>query len=148
MMVWVTVPLVLPQSSVAFPFSAHFRSFPQVPAVVVSPRSCTVAPPQVSLAVGAVKVGEAGHSTVPSPPSPPIAGSLRSALPIFCVTVPLVLPQSSVAFQLLVEVYVFPHVPAVVVAPRSCTVAPPHVSEAVGAVKVGLAGHSTVPSAP
>src|SRR5437660_10766267 len=103
MMVWVTVPLVLPQSSVAFPFSAHFRSFPQVPAVVVAPRSCTVAPPQVSLAVGAVKVGEAGHSTVPLAPCPPIVGAVGSGTAMVWLTVPLVLPQASTAFQLLAE---------------------------------------------
>src|SRR5205807_10046928 len=99
-----------------------------VPAVVVAPRSCTLAPPQVSEAVGAVKVGLAGHSTVPSAPCPPIVGGVLSTTLMVWLTVPLVLPQSSVAFQLLVDVYVFPHVPAVVVAPRSCTVAPPHVS--------------------
>src|SRR5437588_4484516 len=91
---------------------------------------------------------EACHSPLPLHSFPPRRSSDLSSTMMVWLTVPLVLPQSSVAFQLLVEVYVFPHVPAVVVAPRSCTVAPPQVSEAVGAVKVGEAGHSTVPSAP
>src|SRR5207302_8527203 len=104
MMVCVTVPLVFPQSSVAFQLLVEVYVFPHVPAVVVAPRSCTVAPPQVSLAVGAVKVGEAGHSTVPSAPWPPIVGGVLSTTLMVWLTVPLVLPQSSVAFQLLVEV--------------------------------------------
>src|SRR5438552_19143173 len=104
MMVLLTVPLVLPQSSVA-PYPSLFRSvFPHVPAVVVAPRSCTVAPPHVSLAVGAVNVGEAGHSTVPLLPCPPKIGRASCRDMMVLVTVPLVLPQSSVAFQLLVEV--------------------------------------------
>src|SRR5438067_8800004 len=104
MIVWLTVPLVLPQSSVAFQLLVEVYVFPHVPAVVVAPRSCTVAPPQVSLAVGAVKVGLAGHSTVPSAPWPPIDGGDRKSVVKGKLTVPLVLPQSSVAFQLLVDV--------------------------------------------
>src|SRR5207302_10697330 len=103
MMVWLTVPLVLPQSSVAFQLLVEVYVFPHVPAVVVAPRSCTVAPPQESLAVGAANVGEAGHSTVPSAPCPPIVGGVCSSTLMVCLTVPLVFPQSSVAFQLLVE---------------------------------------------
>jgi len=55
------------------------------------------------------------------------------------------LPQVSVALQLLAAVYLLAHVPAVVVSPKEFTVVPkPHESEAVGAVKVGEAGHSMV----
>src|SRR6266446_3058229 len=77
-------------------------------------------------------------------PALPITGAVVSRTVIVCVTVPLVLPQPSTAFQLLADVKLFAHVPAVVVAPRSCTVAPLQVSEAVGAVKLGVAGHSMV----
>src|SRR2546423_9740080 len=104
MMVFLTVTLVLPQSSLSLQPSVDVSVFPHVPAVVVAPRSCTVAPPQVSLAVGAVKVGEAGHSTVPSLPCPPMLGAVRSSTMMVWLTVPLVLPQASVAFQLLVDV--------------------------------------------
>src|SRR5437660_7744353 len=104
MMVCVTVPLVLPQSSASSTRRSDELVFPQVPAVVVAPRSCTVAPPHVSLAVGAVKVGEAGHSTVPLAPCPPIVDGVCSSTEFGCVTVPQVFPHSSVAFQLLVEV--------------------------------------------
>src|SRR5438270_8592309 len=102
-MVWLSVLLVLPQPSTAFLLFATLFVSPHVPAVVVAPRSCTVAPPHVSEAVGAVKVGEAGHSTVPSAPWPPIVGGLLSTTLMVWLTVPLVLPQSSTAFQLLVE---------------------------------------------
>src|SRR5438132_606059 len=102
-MVCLTVPLVLPHSSVPSLLDALAILFPHVPAVVVAPRSCTVAPPQVSLAVGAVNVGEAGHSTVPLLPCPPIVGAVWSTTPMVWLTVPLVLPQASTAFQLLVE---------------------------------------------
>src|SRR5205807_8675149 len=103
MMVCVTVPLVFPQSSVAFQLLVDVYVFPQVPAVVVAPRSCTVAPPHVSEAVGAVKVGLAGHSTVPSAPCPPIVGGVWSTTLMVWLTVPLVLPQSSVAWKRVVE---------------------------------------------
>ena len=58
----------------------------------------------------------------------------------------LVLPQPSTARQLRVvtSAHAFPDV----VSPRFSTVAPLHVSEALGAVKLGSAGHSTVLSAP
>ena len=59
---------------------------------------------------------------------------------------PLVLPQPSTARQLRVvtKAHAFPEV----VSPRFSTVAPLHVSDALGAVKLGVAGHSTVLSAP
>src|SRR5438876_7462176 len=104
MMVWVTVPLVFPQSSVAFQLLVSLSARRPAPPVVVAPRSCTVAPPHVSLAVGAVKVGEAGHSTVPLLPCPLIVGGVGYTSTMVWLTVPLVFPQSSVAFQLLVEV--------------------------------------------
>src|SRR5215471_17548066 len=147
-MVRLTVPLVLPQSSIACQLLVEEYVLPQVPAVVVAPSSTTVAPPQVSDAVGALNTGVAGHSTVPSPPWPPIDGAVVSITWMVWLTVPLVLPQSSIACQLLVDEYVFPQVPAVVVAPSSTTVAPPQVSLAVGALNTGVAGHSTVPSPP
>src|ERR1051325_11666083 len=170
-MVCSTVPLVLPQASIACQLLVEEYVLPQVPAVVVAPSSITVAPPHVSLVVGGLNTGVPGHSTVPSPPWPPIEGAVVSitwmvcsTVPsppwppiegavvsvtwIVCSTVPLVLPQASIACQLLVEEYVLPQVPAVVVAPSSTTVAPPHVSEAVGGLNTGVPGHSTVPSPP
>src|SRR5882672_3988766 len=79
-------------------------------------------------------------------PATPITGAVVSTLVLLWVTVPLVLPQPSTARQLRVvtKAHVFPEV----VSPRFCTVAPLHVSDAVGAVNDGEAGHSTVLSAP
>ena len=58
----------------------------------------------------------------------------------------LVLPQPSTALQLrvLTRAHEFPEV----VSPRFCTVAPLQVSDTVGAVNDGEAGHSTVLFAP
>jgi hypothetical protein len=60
-------------------------------------------PPHVSLAVGAVKVGAAGHSTLPLAPCPPIVGAVVSTTAMVWLTVPLVLPQASTACQILVS---------------------------------------------
>ena len=80
------------------------------------------------------------------PPAAPITGAVVSTLVLLWVTVPLVLPQPSIALQLRVvtKVHEFPEV----VSPRFSTVAPLHVSDAVGAVNDGEAGHSTVLFAP
>jgi len=45
---------------------------------VVSLSCTTEEPPHASLAVGAVKLGEAGHSMVASPPAEPIVGAVVS----------------------------------------------------------------------
>ena len=129
-----TVPLVLPQPSTARQLRVvtNAHEFPEV----VSPRFCTVAPLHVSDAVGAVNVGEAGHSTVLFAPGLPIVGAVVSTLVLLWLTVPLVLPQPSTALQLRVvtKAHEFPEV----VSPRFCTEAPLHVSDTVGAVKLGI----------
>src|ERR1044071_5100074 len=102
-MVCSTLPLVFPQSSIACQLLVEEYVLPQVPAVVVAPSSTTVAPLHVSEAVGGLNTGVPGHSTVPSPPWPPIEGTVESITWIVCSTVPLVLPQASIACQLLVE---------------------------------------------
>ena len=70
------MPLVLPQPSTARQLRVvtNAHAFPDV----VSPRFSTVAPLQVSDTVGAVKLGEAGHSTVLSAPGEPIVGVVVS----------------------------------------------------------------------
>jgi hypothetical protein len=60
--------------------------------------------PHASLAVGAVKLGVAGHSMVALLPCPPIVGAVVSRTVMAWVTVPLVLPHASTAFQLLADV--------------------------------------------
>jgi hypothetical protein len=76
-----------------------------VPCVVVlSLACCTVAVPQASEAVGGVNTGVPLHAIVVSAPAEPIVGAVVSRTVIAWVTVPLVLPQASTAFQLLADV--------------------------------------------
>src|SRR5436190_1708723 len=96
---------------------------------------------QSSLAVGAVKFGAAVSSIVASRPAVPIVGACVSTAVITCVLVAEWLPQASVASQVWVITLV--HVPVVVELSRF-TVAPLQASEAVGAVKDGVAVHSIV----
>src|SRR4030095_4399823 len=58
-----TVLLALPQASTAFHTLVRVVEHPLPPGISV-PTCCTVAPLQLSLAVGGVKVGVAVHSTV------------------------------------------------------------------------------------
>ena len=100
-LVWVTVPLVLPQPSTALQLRVVTKAheFPEV----VSPRFVTVAPLHVSDTVGAVNDGEAGHSTVLSAPGEPIVGLVVSTTVIVWLREALVLPQASTACQVLVS---------------------------------------------
>jgi hypothetical protein len=59
----------------------------------------TVAPLQLSVAVGAVKLGAAVQSIVALPPAAPIVGGIVSVAVITWVTVAEWLPQASVASQ-------------------------------------------------
>src|SRR4029450_8032668 len=106
----------------------------------------TVAPLQSSLAVGAVKLGEAVQSIVASAPAAPIVGTCVSIAEMTCVLVAEGLPQASVASH--VRVYIFTHELAVVVVDSMFTVAPLQSSLAVGGVKLGDAVQSMVASAP
>ena len=72
----------------------------QLPAALTSLK-VIVAPPQASLAVGAVNDGVEGHSIVVLLPCPPIVGGVVSTTVIVCDTAD-VLPQLSVAVQVLV----------------------------------------------
>ena len=134
--------LVLPQASTARQLRVVTNAH-EFPDVLSLPTWFTVAPLHVSLAVGAVNAGiVVPHSKVASLPALPIVGPVVSTLVLLWVTVPLVLPQPSTALQLRVvtKAHEFPEV----VSPRFCNVAPLHVSDTVGAVNDGEAGHSTV----
>ena len=76
----------------------------QVPAAVTSLNNLTVELPHASLAVGAVNDGVAVHSIVALAPALPIAGGVVSVTVIVCVLVADVLPQASIASQVLVLV--------------------------------------------
>ena len=138
--------LVLPQASTARQLRVVTNAH-EFPDVLSLPTWFTVAPLHVSLAVGAVNAGiVVPHSKVASLPALPIVGPLVSTLVLLWVTVPLVLLQASTACQVLVRVYEPPH-PAVELSLSSTTEELLHVSEEVGSVNTGIAGHSTVPSA-
>ena len=73
-MLWLTVPLVLPQLSVACQLRVVTNA-QLVPEVESLPTWLTVAPLHVSLAVGSVKLGIAvPHSKVIGAPASPIVG--------------------------------------------------------------------------
>src|SRR5205814_9057016 len=102
--------------------------------------------PCVSLVVGSVNTGIAGHSTVPLSPCPPIIGGVLSSTIDRKRAVQGKLLHASTACQVLVQVYEPPH-PAVELSLSSTIEELMHVSLEVGLVNTGMAGHSTVPSA-
>src|SRR5215467_633167 len=118
-----------------------------LPVVTSPPTCCTVALLHASLAVGAVKLGVPVHSIVALAPAAPITGGVVSVTVIVCETVLLILPHASIAFQVLVIVFV-QLLPLVISPPTCCTVAALHASLAVGAVKLGVPVHSIVAFAP
>jgi hypothetical protein len=145
---WLTVTDVLPQSSIAFHVLVIVLRH-ELPVVTSAPTCWTVTPLQASAAVGAVKFGVDVHSIVAFAPCPPIVGAEIPVPVIVCVTVALWLPQASVASQLCVMI--FEQELLVVVELTRLTVAPPHASDAVGAVNDGVAVQSIValgPAAP
>src|SRR5436190_17371967 len=101
---------------------------------------------QSSLAVGAVKFGEAVQSIVASRPAVPIVGACVSTAVITCVLVAEWLPYVSVASDVWVYVCL-QFIPVVLLFSR-LTVAPLQSSLAVGAVKFGEAVQSIVASRP
>ena len=74
------------------------------PAVELSLSSTIEELLHVSLEVGDVKLGEAGHSTVPLSPWPPIVGGVVSRTMMVWLTCPLVLLHASTACQVIVRV--------------------------------------------
>src|SRR5438105_14109942 len=118
---------------------------PPHPAIELSLSSTTEELLHVSLEVGSVNTGIAGHSTVPLSPWPPIIGGVLSSTMMFCLTAPFLSPHASTACQVLVLVYEPPH-PAVELSLSSTIEELLHVSLEVGSVNTCIAGHSTVPS--
>src|SRR5437879_13229554 len=78
-MVWCTGAVWLPLQSVASQVRVSVKVPGQVPGVVTSLTRFTVAPPQVSEAVGDVKLGVSGHWMVALAPAAPIVGGVVSA---------------------------------------------------------------------
>jgi hypothetical protein len=107
----------------------------------------TVAPLHASVAVGAVKLGEAVHSMVALSPALPITGAVLSLIVMVWLRVTELLPQASTATHVRVLVPVHAD-PPVTSAPTITTVAPLQASDAVGAVNTEVPVHSTVALAP
>src|SRR5258707_15538753 len=107
----------------------------------------TVSPPHSLHAVGAVKLGVAGHSMVASAAGLASTGGVVSSTVTVRSVCARVGPEGTTACQPTVSIKLLAQLPAAVVSLSCTTVAPPHASHAVGAVKLGVAGHSTVPSA-
>ena len=87
--VWATVPLTLPQPSIALHVIVSERVPGQLPPTVTSLTNCTVAPLQASDAVGVVNTGIAGHEIVALAPAEPIVGATLSMTVIVWLTVAL-----------------------------------------------------------
>src|SRR5438270_13927198 len=102
---------------------------------------------RVSLDVGSVNTGVAGHSTVPLSPWPPIIGGVLSSTMMVWLKIGRASCRASTACQVLVLVYEPQH-PAVELSLSSTIEELLHVSEEVGSVNTGMAGPSTVPFSP
>src|SRR6266702_2614701 len=113
-MVWLTVAEWLPLQSVASQARVSVEVPAQVPAVVTSLTRFTVAPPQVSEAVGGVKLGVFGHWMVALAPAAPIVGAVVSITVMVWCTWALWFPLQSVASQVRVSVKIPAQVPGVV----------------------------------
>src|SRR4029078_1038701 len=132
-----TVEELLPHASTATHVLVNV--FAQVVPPVTSEIIFTEAVLQLSDAVGAVNVGTkvCGHpSTVVFAPAVPIVGGVVSVTVIVCDTVPLELPHASTAIQVLVNV--FAQVVPPVTSETMLTEAVLQLSDAVGAVNVGV----------
>src|SRR5206468_10686765 len=96
----------------------------QLPAAVVSLSCTTVAPPHASDAVGAVKLGVAGHSIVALAAGSASTGLVVSTtvtVRLFCA---LVFPHASTACQVTVSEYLLARQRAAYVTRAGTTVAP------------------------
>src|SRR5437764_5324192 len=105
-MVWLRVTEWLPLQSVASQVCVSVEVPAQVPGVVTSLTRFTVAPPQVSEAVGGVKLGVGGHWIVVLVPAAPIVGAVVSTTVMVWLTLTVWLPLQSVASQVRVSVKV------------------------------------------
>ena len=102
---------------------------------------------QLSVAIGAVNTGDAGHSIVPSAPWPLNTGGVVSSIVIVCDTVIALLPAQSVAVHVLVTVPV-PHASRLNASVDIITGDRSQLSVTTGSVNTGDAGHWIVASDP
>src|SRR5439155_23696988 len=113
------------------------------PAVVISAEFCVNALPQSSVAVAISNEGVAGHFIVTVSLHGSLPSSVMSCTLIVCVAVEL-LPQPSVAVQVLVTLYDPAHAPAVVISAEVSVNVLPQASVAVAIANEGVAGQLMV----
>src|SRR5262245_62279058 len=135
---------VLPHESVAVNVLVTEYSLAQEPGVVPIVLVIDTVP-QASLAVGVPKLGVSGHSIVAA------AGTEVNTIAVLSVTViswlaVAVLPQASVAVNVLVTEYSLAQEPGVVTSVLVIDTVP-QASLAVGVPKLGVSGHSIVAAA-
>ena len=139
------VPLhvaVLPQSSVAVHVRVRPYVLPHEPGVVESTKVMVTVASHASVAVGGVNTGTAGHVIGEVCATQVIVGGVISCTTIVPLHV-AVLPQSSVAVQVRVVLYVPAQEPGVVASTKVIVTVASQASVAVGAVNTGKAGQST-----
>ncbi len=136
---------VLPQASVAVNVLVTVYSLAQVPGALASVVVMFTVP-QASVAIAVPKDGVSGHSMVVAAGIVVNTGAVLSSTVITCDAV-AVLPQASVAVNVLVTVYSLAHVPGVV-ASLNVNEAEPQPSLAVGKENTGVAGQKIVALAP
>src|SRR6476646_9110593 len=132
---------VLPHASVALNVLVRVYSLAQVPGADASVEVMLTAP-HASLAVGVPKLGVKGHSMEAAAGTEVNSGAVLSVTVIVCQAV-AVLPQASVAINVLVRVYSLAQVPGAE-ASLLVMLTVPHASLAVGVPKDGVSGHSMV----
>ena len=140
LMIWDAVEL-LPQSSVAVQVLVILYSCGQDPPVVTSTKVKVTVASQASVAVGMSKEGTAGHSTELIPGRELMTGAVLSVTVMIWDAVE-VLPQLSVAVQVLVLTNSCGHDPLVVASVNVSATLASQASVAVAVAKDGVAGHS------
>src|SRR5678809_1025818 len=133
---------VFPQSSVAVHVLVVLYVFGHEPGVDASENVMATLGSQVSVAVGGVKTGNAGQLTGVVCVTHVIVGGVISCTTIVLLQV-AVFPQSSVAVQVRVVLYVFGHEPGVDASENVIETLGSQASVAVGAVNTGNAGQLT-----
>src|SRR5678816_2468419 len=139
------VPLqvaVFPQSSVAVHVRVVLYVLGHDPGVLTSENVIETLGSQVSVAVGGVNTGNAGQLTGVVCITQVIVGGVISCTTIVLLQV-AVFPQSSVAIQVRVVLYVFGQDPGVLTSENVMETLGSQVSVAVGAVNTGNAGQLT-----
>ena len=133
---------VFPQSSVAVQVLVVLYDPAQEPGVEASTKVMVTVASHASVAVGAVNTGSAGQLTGVVCATQVIVGGVISCTKMVPLHV-AVLPQSSVAVQVLVVLYDPAQEPGVEASTKVIVTVASHASVAVGGVNTGSAGQLT-----